>query len=299
AMTRTLVMDNGAHAIKAGYADDSESGRTIPNSITAGRGDRRSFVGDQLEDCKDYSGLYFRLPFERGYLTNWDVEKDVWDRVFSKQVLKCVPSEVSLMITEPCFNPPNIQQTYDEMVFEEYGFEAYHRSIAPKLCQYANVSEENPPSECMIVVDSGYSFTHIVPFCEGKPIQSAIKRINLGGKLLTNHLKEVVSFRYWNMMDETYLMNEIKEQCCYVTQNISVDFSISKSQTPENSILQRYVLPDFSTKKQKMQASQYDIRPHNQDSNDAPLSEDDQVLNMNNERFTIPEILFHPSDIGI
>ena len=29
------------------------------------------------------------------------------------------------------------------------------------------------------------------------------------------------------------------------------------------------------------------------------LSPDDQILIMNNERFTAPEILFHPSDIGL
>jgi hypothetical protein len=77
----------------------------------------------------------------------------------------------------------------------------------------------------------------------------------VGGKLLTNHLKEIVSYRYhemaiaavsysgnardgnllravavlrngmvhrgccrqWNMMDETYIMNHVKEQCCFVS----------------------------------------------------------------------------------
>ena len=28
------------------------------------------------------------------------------------------------------------------------------------------------------------------------------------------------------------------------------------------------------------------------------LSDADQILYMNNERFTVPEIVFHPSDIG-
>ena len=48
-------------------------------------------------------------------------------------------------------------------------------------------------------------------------------RIDVGGKLLTNHLKELVSFRQWNMMDETYVMNEVKESCCYVSQQFGVD----------------------------------------------------------------------------
>lgn len=48
-------------------------------------------------------------------------------------------------------------------------------------------------------------------------------RIDVGGKLLTNHLKELVSFRQWNMMDETYVMNEVKETCCYVSQQYGID----------------------------------------------------------------------------
>jgi hypothetical protein len=36
-----------------------------------------------------------------------------------------------------------------------------------------------------------------------------IKRLNIGGKLLTNYLKELVSYRQWNMMDEFLLMNKV------------------------------------------------------------------------------------------
>lgn len=31
----------------------------------------------------------------------------------------------------------------------------------------------------------------------------------MGGKILTNYLKELVSFRQWNVMDETLLMNQV------------------------------------------------------------------------------------------
>jgi actin-related protein len=34
-------------------------------------------------------------------------------------------AETSLLITEPYFNLPNIQQVYDQFVFEEYEFQSY------------------------------------------------------------------------------------------------------------------------------------------------------------------------------
>lgn len=35
---------------------------------------RRPFIGDQIDECRDASGLFYILCFQRGYLTNWDVQ---------------------------------------------------------------------------------------------------------------------------------------------------------------------------------------------------------------------------------
>ena len=53
-------------------------------------------------------------------------------------------------------------------------------------------------------------------------------RLDVGGKLLTNQLKELVSFRQWNMMDETYIMNHVKETCCYVSTQFGKDIDICR-----------------------------------------------------------------------
>ena len=58
-------------------------------------------------------------------LVNWDAEKTIWDRLFSS--LSVSPSESSLLVTEPYFNLPNIAETYDQMVFEEWEFSSYFR----------------------------------------------------------------------------------------------------------------------------------------------------------------------------
>ncbi len=35
------------------------------------------------------------------------------------------------------------------------------------------------PSECILIVDSGFSFTHVIPLMEGKVVWSAVKRLVL------------------------------------------------------------------------------------------------------------------------
>ncbi|KAK3847701.1 MAG: actin family [Linnemannia gamsii] len=342
---RTLVVDNGAATIKFGYADENTPYRTFSNNITRSKTERKTFVGDQLENCKDFSGLYYRLPFEKGLLTSWDVEKQVWDRLFTGKIVPCDPSSTTLLISEPILNLPNIAATYDQLVFEEYGFHSYTRMSAPQMAMYNEIprlygqkmTSGKKRIDCAVVVDSGYSFTHIIPFWKGKPILVGIRRINVGGKLLTNHLKEIISFRYWNMMDETHLVNEVKEACCYVSNKFWDELDICKKSPRANRILQHYVLPDYSSQQRgyvkggsKSKQSERkgkrtskmdldDVEDAEDDTNgsesdedvDSNLSrsdsdedmseasEDEQVLTMNNERFTVPEILFNPSDIGM
>lgn len=37
------------------------------------------------------------------------------------------PTESSLLMTEPYFNLPNLQDVYDQFIFEEYEFQSYYR----------------------------------------------------------------------------------------------------------------------------------------------------------------------------
>lgn len=39
--------------------------RLVPNAIVRGKADKRNYVGDQLDECTDFSSLYYRLPFEK------------------------------------------------------------------------------------------------------------------------------------------------------------------------------------------------------------------------------------------
>ena len=54
-----------------------------------------------------------------------------------------------------------------------------------------------------------------------------------------------------------------------------------------NPIVQEYILPDLSRNKNGRIRQPDDI------------VDTDQILVMNNERFTVPELLFRPDDIGM
>jgi actin-related protein 6 len=246
---------------------------------------RRPFIGDQMEDCKDYSQMFYILPFQKGYLIGWDLQRQIWDYVF-KTKLKVDFSDTTLIITEPCFNFKPIQENMTEILYEEYGFASLLRTTGPQLAA-RKYAAENKNSICCLVVDSGYSFTHVVPIVQEKQIKESIKRIDVGGKALTNHLKDIISYRQLNVMDETYVVNQAKEDCCYVSTQFWKDMQICRNR--KNPLSRDYVLPDYTVLK----------RGYVRDPNDTTPITDHQVIRMNNERFQVPEMLFYPSDVGI
>ncbi|KAJ6514420.1 actin-like protein ARP6, partial [Mycena vitilis] len=287
-----LVLDNGGSTVKTGIIGQpsSDDPWIIANAVVRSKGDKMTYVGHELDRCRDYSSLSYRLPLEKGYIVDWDAQKAVWDGILSDEVLNANPTESTVLMTEPYFNLPKIQEVYDQFIFEEYEFRAHLRATPASLIQHGTLFDQSglPAPECMLIVDSGFSFTHVVPVMEGNVVWGAVKRLDVGGKLLTNQLKELVSFRQWNMMDETYIMNHVKETCCFVTQDFNKDLETCRSDPKDNSIVQEYVLPDLT----KSKAGK--IRQPDDISLDT-----DQVLNMGNERFTVPEIIFRPDDIGL
>ena len=62
----TVVVDNGASTIKLGVVGRGDSvPRVIPNAIIRSKGDKTTYFGQEFDQCKDFSSLHYRLPFEK------------------------------------------------------------------------------------------------------------------------------------------------------------------------------------------------------------------------------------------
>lgn len=149
---KTLILDNGAFTMKAGFATSSPDPlrdcHEIPNCIAKAR-DKRIWVGAQLEKCNDFGEMAFRRPVEKGYLVNWEAEKEIWEQTFfdkgarlevgtsttedwlnfTDAISQCDPSETNIVLTEAPNTPQALQGNSDQIVFEEFEFAAYYRCI--------------------------------------------------------------------------------------------------------------------------------------------------------------------------
>lgn len=307
----TLIIDNGASSVKCGLATD-EKPQIIPNCKMKVKAERqRSYIGDQIDDCKDCSGLYYILPHQKGFIINWDVQREIWEYIITRKFQLTSLKDTDLILTEPYFNFKSIQNNTDEVLFEEYGFNSIlrtntgflssinHRSKNTKLDQSTDLPTEKDshPLACL-VVDSGFSFTHIAPYIYNDKrqflkLKQGVRRIDIGGKVLTNHLKDIISYRQMNVMDETYVINQCKEDVCFVATNFEETLQECE-QDRRNKIVKDYILPDFTNVKRG-----YCRDPDWRANRLNPNPTDPQFVRLANERFQVPEILFHPSDIGV
>lgn len=147
----------------------------------------------------------------------------------------------------------------------------------------------------------------MTPVYKGQALQRAIRRLDIGGKHLTNYLKEIVSMRQYNMVDEAYIMNEVKEAVSFVSNDFTTDmektWKVNRKRQEEEGVVLDFVLPDPNAGKKGF-TRPHDPLLHAKKKKGAIsglsaeiLSED--VLVLGNERFTVPELLFTPGDIGM
>jgi len=75
----TLIFDNGAHTIKAGFASHVSDAQPNPHKdchvvadyIARSQRDKRTYVNAELlDECLDFGELAFRHPVEKGFMVN-------------------------------------------------------------------------------------------------------------------------------------------------------------------------------------------------------------------------------------
>ena len=176
--------------------------------------------------------------------------------------------------------------------------------------------------ECLLVIDSSYSHTMITPIFNGRAIQRAIRRLDFGGKHLTNLLKEIISVRYFDLHQDTKIVNDIKEDTCFVSRDLKTDMEKTwkgnKGRRKHNSITNSNNETDPNDKETTNEDARLDYvlpdgihilrgysMPHDSTAAaarkrklNATAPESEASMTLGNERFAVPEIVFRPSDIG-
>lgn len=275
-----LIIDNGLYEIKAGFLS-ADTPLKVQNTVAKTR-DGVIYVGnDFLTNNNNYLGIMLKRPFSQGHLTLWETEKPVWDYTLQKlggaDKKGVDPSQTHLILTEPPFQLPQLSINTDQIVFEEYGFNEYFRCIPPLLVPW--VAEAN---DFYLVVDSGHDATWVVPMIYQSVHWEGVRKLPVGGKLLAGLLAETISFRHYDVSEEPVLVNTIKEQTCFIAPEGKFQDYLKQKLKYECE----FILPDFKTT-----TTGYVRTPKTK------ITADTQILKLYDERFTVPELYYHPEII--
>ena len=157
------------------------------------------------------------------------------------------------------------------------------------------------------MIDSGYSHTTVTPILQGRPLHPAIRRLNIGGKFMTNYLTRLLSVRHFDMRSETYIVNEMKEAAGYVSLDFKGDLEKCWKGTRGErradyvsgaGIAKDYVLPDAHTRFKGI-VRDYDPTVSAKARKIAGSVSAEDIITLRNERFAVPELLFNPADVGM
>lgn len=161
----------------------------------------------------------------------------------------------------PAQSPPSAtgrrqkRQTGSTQTYSETKSKAKSAASGPRLTSHRR------PEAC-VVVDLGHSYTHVVPIVQGEVAWTGVRRLDIGGKLMTNLLKEMISFKQWDMMEESWIISHLKEKAFFAAASDWEQertgpsgwkrqklLQLVKSKRGQNPIEQEFALPDYTDDK--------------------------------------------------
>lgn len=144
-------------------------------------------------------------------------------------------------MTEPPLNPRSNRDTAAQILFETFNVPALFTSIQAVLSLYASGRTTG------IVLDAGDGVSHAVPVYEGFAIPNSIRRIDVAGRDVTEHLQTLLrkSGYIFHTSAEKEVVRMIKEKTSYVAldpKKEEKEWAAGGGRQNDKTV--EYVLPD-------------------------------------------------------
>jgi centractin len=145
-----------------------------------------------------------------------------------------------VLLTEPPLNPRSNRDTAAQILFETFNVPALHTSIQAVLSLYASGRTTG------IVLDSGDGVSHAVPVYEGFAMPSAIRRIDVAGRDVTEHMQMLLrkGGHVFHTSAEKEVVRLIKEKLSYVSLDPKDEERGWGVRKTTDNMMVDYVLPD-------------------------------------------------------
>jgi centractin len=212
-----LVLDNGSGTIRAGFAGSDLPSSTFPSyvgrpkhtRVLAGAIEGDVFIGPRAQELRGL--LKLKWPLEHGIVTDWDDMERIWRYVYEGE-LKTMSEEHPVLLTEAPLNPRDNREVAAQILFETFNVPAVYMAVQATLSLYAAGRTTG------VVLDVGDGVSHAVPVYEGFAVNSAIRRVDVAGRDVTEHLQTLLRKAGWvfHTSAEKEVVRQMKEKVTYV-----------------------------------------------------------------------------------
>jgi actin len=259
---QVVVIDSGSGMCKAGFARDKVPRSVFPSIVgrpryvqaAAGGQYKDIYIGDEV--CGKGHLLTLKYPIEGGIVRNWDDMEKIWHHTFYNE-LHVDPAEHPVLLTEALLNPKANREKMIQLQFETFNIPSFYVAIQGVLSFYSAGRTTG------IVLDVGDGISQTVPVYEGYLLREAVFRQNFGGRDLNDWLQRILTERgyYLSTFAEREIVRDIKEKLAYVALDFEAELQKAATTTDCTA---SYTLPKGNE------------------------------INISNERFRCPELLFKP-----
>lgn len=221
--------------------------------------DETAYYGDKAE--REVQRLKVTRPIQNGIITNFDIMEDVWQYTFEE--LGVNSEHHPILVTEPPNNPKKVREKMAEIFFDVFECPFFTVQPTAVMAMYATGNTS------AVVLDSGDGLTYALPVVEGVSHMQWMRHADYGGRdlntLLAKMLAKYKDARFVRSKDLQQVIN-MKESLCYVSTNPERDFDMSIEEL--DAMAKTYKLPDG------------------------------REVDLDEERWKVPEALFRPSILG-
>jgi actin-related protein len=211
-----VMIDNGSHQIRAGYAGEEGPRLVMPSlvglarnkgvAMASGMGD--SAVGDEAIARRGM--LFCNQPFQGGIVNNWGDAERLWANIIFSE-LRIIPENHCFVLTQPALTPESQKEKLLELMLETFNAHSLYLGAAPVFSLYSYGLTTG------LVVDSGLDNTTVVPIHEGYALGRHVTSSPIAGRQLTLYLAQLMKRRGYTFGTpvEMDLINNVKEELCF------------------------------------------------------------------------------------
>jgi actin-related protein len=321
----TLILDCGSFTLKYGWRGTNGSSWAAGSLLNAVASSRLtsdpSFraVGNETDRLKHLHGSILRYPVKAGCLVDHELQALVWDQLLSQLAITS-SGDVDLVVLVRWDMPLVSISNFQVLAFQRFQF----RSL--RLVSHSSWARNHNDSS--VIVDLGAGGTTVVPFLNGRSFREAAKRSHVGGHFIANVLRDAVSFRYVNVLEDPIIVNHMKERTIFVVADpVKIQTALQPCEEENVDVVnplfvfsqvrrQRRILQPASVRPSYYyvlptlpetlpfgiaipQDDPFGEHPTIPDSLKLWRSRNAQIIPLANECYVAPETLFHPNIVGL